>query len=52
MRVPRGMELCRLRSREEKETKIRPNKDSKGGTNEKAAGRREGKVGVHIPGKN
>lgn len=52
MRVHRGMELCRLRSREEKETKMRTNKDSRGRTNEKAAGRKEGKVGGHIPGRN
>lgn len=50
--MPRGMKLCRLRSREEKETKMRTNKDSKGRTNEKAAGRKGEKVGVFIPGRN
>lgn len=41
-----------MRSREEKETKMRTNKDSRGRTNEMASGRKEGKVGGHIPERN
>lgn len=41
-----------MRSREEKETKMRTNKDSRGRTNEMAARRKEGKVGGHIPERN